>query len=124
MQTVVLIMVGGALGTGLRYGISHWLGRSSGVLPWHTLGANLLGCFLLGLVTHAASESRWLSRDLSLALTVGFTGGLTTFSTFAAESLNLGARRILLAAIYMGASVTLGLVMVWLGERIARSIVS
>lgn len=85
---LLLIAAGGALGTVLRYGFHEGaaalLGRSFGV---GVLVANIVGCFALGFVGTAAAERLFELRDEHhLALTVGFLGGLTTFSTFAFDT--------------------------------------
>ncbi len=84
-----LIAVGGALGTVLRYGLHEGaaavLGRSFG---YGILAANVAGCFALGFLGTAVGERLLELRDEHhLALTVGFLGGLTTFSTFAFDTM-------------------------------------
>lgn len=94
---ILLVFLGGGCGSVGRWGISLWLKRYTATLwglPIHTLCANLLGCFIIGLLTG------WLSRNqmgagamnyasLSLLLVTGFCGGFTTFSTFSLESFEM-----------------------------------
>lgn len=80
----------GGLGCMARYGMSSWIcsfiGRG---IPCGTLGVNMLGSLLLGMVMEFAMRSPLLSGDLRLGICVGFMGGFTTFSTFAYESWRL-----------------------------------
>ncbi|MDT8442303.1 MAG: fluoride efflux transporter CrcB [Desulfuromonadales bacterium] len=89
MQIVYVGLFGG-LGCIARYLLSGWgyqlLGRS---LPYGTLGVNLLGSLLLGLLMEGSLRSSLLSPELRLGLTVGFLGGFTTFSTFSYETVRL-----------------------------------
>lgn len=83
----VFIAAAGALGALCRWGISiaaqTLLGGS---FAWGTLAANILGCFLLGFMMHAGLVSDKISPLLRTAVTVGFLGALTTFSTFSYET--------------------------------------
>ena len=90
MLTVVVVALAGALGALGRWGLSRaavrWLGTG---FPYGTLLVNLLGCFLLGLIMPIALHSDKISPSLRLAITVGFLGALTTFSTFSYETVVL-----------------------------------
>jgi CrcB protein len=87
----LLVMLGGALGAASRYGISLLAARFWGVhFPWGTLVVNLTGCFFIGLIFAAADRVRFLTPDLRLFLVTGYLGALTTFSTFALETVNAG----------------------------------
>ena len=90
MITLIYVFIGGGLGALLRYALS--LGLNDRVIsvflqsiPMGTLAANLIGCLALGFI------SGWLplSSSLKIGLTTGLMGGLTTFSTFSAESARL-----------------------------------
>jgi CrcB protein len=80
--------VGAACGAWLRWGFSLLLNPIFPTLPLGTLTANLVGGFLIGVVMGIA-EPIHLSVTLRLLLVTGFLGGLTTFSTFSAETMNL-----------------------------------
>ena len=79
MQRLVLVCVGGAVGTGLRYLVAivaaRWLGSD---FPWGTLAVNLVGAFLIGLVQQLAAVPV-LSEEGRLLLSTGVMGGLTTY---------------------------------------------
>ena len=96
----ILVAVGGALGSVARYGLNvvlrnwellqvmaiHRDDRPTAVaLPWGTLGANVLGCFFIGLFTEWAGSKLGMSPETRLFLTTGFCGGFTTLSTLMLE---------------------------------------
>lgn len=83
-MTLLLVLVGGALGAPVRYLADRWVtARLPGSFPWGTVLVNLTGSFVLGLL--AAAAPVWL---LSLG-GIGFCGALTTFSTFSFETVRL-----------------------------------
>ena len=83
-----LIVCGaGALGCGTRYLVAQWLGDRA--FPYATLLVNLVGSFLITLVIELALGRADFPPNLRLALTTGFMGGLTTYSSFNHESLAL-----------------------------------
>jgi fluoride exporter len=90
-KNLLLIMLGGSLGAASRYAVSllsvKWWGTN---FPWGTLTVNLAGCFFIGLLFALAERSRLLSPDMRLLLITGYLGALTTFSTFALETVNTG----------------------------------
>jgi CrcB protein len=90
MERLFWICFAGALGTGARYLIGLWAGQRLGTsFPYGTLIANVGGCFLLAAILQAALNMAAFSPTLRLALTTGFMGGLTTYSSFAYETTRL-----------------------------------
>lgn len=83
------IGIGAALGAWLRWGLGLLLNSVFPTLPLGTLTANLLGGFLMGIAMQLLLEHTVLPPELRLAITTGFLGGLTTFSTFSAETVIL-----------------------------------
>ena len=79
-MTTLFVAVGGLLGVLARWGISR-LTLHSEALIWSTVGVNIVGSFLLGLLV----AEQWFDRDLREGLGVGFLGGFTTFSTFSVQ---------------------------------------
>ena len=84
MERFLWICFAGALGTGTRYLIGIWAGQKLGTaFPYGTFIVNLTGCFLIAAVIQAALNMASFPPTLRLALTTGFMGGLTTYSSFA-----------------------------------------
>jgi CrcB protein len=80
----------GALGCLARYWLSGWVyGAFGRALPWGTFVVNVVGAFLIGLIMEFGLRSAALSQELRVGLTIGFLGGLTTFSTFSYETFRL-----------------------------------
>ena len=90
MERFLLICLGGAIGTGLRYVTAilalRWLG---GDFPYGTLMVNVIGSFLIGLIQQVGLTSPLIPDTTRLFLTVGIMGGLTTYSSFSYETLRL-----------------------------------
>ena len=106
------------MGSLMRYGLTIVSIRyGSGTSLAGTFAANMLGCLLIGLISGLIiAHPDWIHPRLSLAIRVGLLGGLTTFSTFAAESVIIGkeGRSVEMFA-YVAASVLVGLALVWIG---------
>lgn len=116
----LLIGVGGAAGSISRYGISLVMQRFVLTWPAGTLTANMLGCFVIGVVTSAA-ERGGVSPEVRLTLATGFCGGFTTMSSMIYETAGLlrsggyGA-----AAAYVGATVVLSMAAFVTGSVLVR----
>jgi fluoride exporter len=117
-------MIGGGLGAVSRYGISLLAARFFGIrFPWGTLIVNLSGCFLIGFCFAVAERSTALTNPSTrLFLVTGFLGAMTTFSTFALETVTAAGPGIrALPLINLLANNLLGLAMVvfgmWTGGR-------
>lgn len=87
----IAVGLGAALGAWLRWGFSIALNAVNPMLPLGTLLANLLGGYLMGIAMGFVTNGS-LSPEMRLLVTTGFLGGLTTFSTFSAESVSLISR--------------------------------
>jgi CrcB protein len=90
VERFLLICLGGAIGTGLRYITSilaaRWFGAE---FPYGTLIVNLGGAFVIGLVQQVGTESLLIPDNVRLFITTGMMGGLTTYSTFSYETVRL-----------------------------------
>jgi CrcB protein len=119
------ICFGGAIGTGMRYLVSVWAARTLGLaFPWGTLFVNVAGCFIMGVVMHLALQSASMSPTLRLALTSGFLGGLTTYSSFNYETTKLFQDGLTMVALAnFGATVAGCLAAGLLGMALARGLV-
>ena len=83
------ICLAGAAGTGCRYLVAVWTAQRLGsAFPYGTLIVNLVGCFAIAAVMHAALTLAW-PPTLRAAVTIGFLGGLTTYSSFNYETTRL-----------------------------------
>ena len=84
----LLICLGGAFGTGARYGVQilavRWMGSS---FPYGTLAVNVLGSILIGLVNEVAFTTSLIPPTVRVMLTIGVMGGFTTYSTFNYETI-------------------------------------
>jgi len=87
------IGAGAATGAWLRWWLGILLNPLFPTLPLGTLAANLLGGFLMGMAMQLLMQHAVLPPELRLAITTGFLGGLTTFSTFSAETVTLLLRQ-------------------------------
>lgn len=85
---LIYVALGGAAGTLARYGLGSWAQRWSIGFPVGTLLINVIGSLLLGFLMRVLVEST-VGAELRVALTIGFCGGFTTFSTFSYESARL-----------------------------------
>ncbi|MCO5971649.1 fluoride efflux transporter CrcB [Actinoallomurus soli] len=120
-MTVLLVLLGGALGAPSRYLIDRFVQqRGNGVLPWGTLTVNLIGCLILGLLTGAAHD---LPKPVVALAGTGFCGALTTFSTFGFETARLLEEGSLLeAGLNAFGSLALGLLAATLGYLLGTAV--
>jgi len=89
MERLFWICLAGAAGTGTRYLIALWAAQRFGTsFPYGTLIVNVTGCFLIALILQAVIATSW-SPTLRSALTIGYIGGLTTYSSFNYETTRL-----------------------------------
>lgn len=87
MNKVLLVFIGGGIGAATRYGTTLLAGRMFGTgFPWGTLVVNLTGCFLIGVVLALAERTNLVEPSTRLFFVTGFLGGLTTFSSYALET--------------------------------------
>lgn len=89
---LLAVGVGAALGAWLRWWFGLWLNSVLPVLPLGTLAANLFGAYLMGLAMVLFTEHSAIPPEARLFIATGFLGGLTTFSTFSAETVTLMLR--------------------------------
>ncbi len=120
LRTVVMVGVGGAVGTVTRYSLGRLAPVASGTFPTTTFAINVTGAFILGLLLGLLARSRRSDRVWRPLLGVGFLGGYTTFSTFAVETTQLvRTHHAVVALSYVTASIVAGLLAARLGERAA-----
>lgn len=122
LKTLVLVGVGGGVGSMLRYLVSVLTYKyNSGIFPWATFIVNMVGCLLIGLLIGVVERQIPNSISLKYLFITGFCGGFTTFSAFSLEGLLLiQTGNASLSIIYILTSIVLGLLVVWAGIEITN----
>ena len=116
MKNIFYIFLGGGFGSILRYAISKLFITDKSSFPWSTLIANFIGCFIIGIILGWFINNNKQYSDLYVFLSIGFCGGLTTFSTFSVEGLTfLKNGELLMFVTYILISILGGLLLVTLG---------
>lgn len=124
MRTIVAIGIAGALGALARYGIGGLIVTRVGrTFPWETFVVNITGSFVLGFVFTLMTEQLTTASWLRAAVTIGFVGAYTTFSTLSFETYRLMEDGALgLAAANVLGSCAAGLLAVYLGVVAGRAV--
>jgi fluoride exporter len=119
---LLLIAIFGAVGTLARYGLQGLVQvKMNSTYPYGTLLINLTGCFFLGLLGQLMLNRMIVSPEWRMAITVGFFGGYTTFSTFGWETAKMmEAGEWLRVSSYVAASVIFGVLLSATGIRLAQ----
>jgi fluoride exporter len=124
VREIIFLALAGVLGTLSRYGLSGLVQRMTGAgFPYGTLTVNILGSLLIGLIMQIGLSTDIIPRTLRLAVTLGFLGAFTTFSTFSYETIRFmedGAW--LMASLNILANLGLCLLSTFLGMTIGRII--
>lgn len=134
MRDLLLVAVGGSFGAVARYGTGLFAARLLGKgFPWGTLAVNVAGCFVMGIVmevlldleahsTEAITPAIKLQMSLwRQGIAIGFLGGLTTFSSFGADTIReLTGGQPLVGLANVAANVLLSLGAVWLGMAVMQ----
>lgn len=119
-MNLVWVFVGGGLGSLCRYGIARLMTSYKLDFPLATFIANAISCIILGYLIGLTLKDG-LSENAKLLLMTGFCGGFSTFSTFSAESFQLLQNgNTTTALLYIGASIAVCLVCIWLGLKLAN----
>jgi CrcB protein len=124
MTAILLVALGGAVGSVARYKLSGWMLHHT--LDWRfpagTFTVNVAGCLLAGVLAGLAEKHELLSADARLLLFTGLLGGFTTFSAFGLETMYLLRKgELLVAGSNVALSVAAGLLALWLGLGVARA---
>jgi CrcB protein len=118
MMQVLLVALGGAVGSVARYGVgiaaARWLGIA---FPWGTLAVNIVGSLAIGVLAARVGPA---DENLRLLFGVGLLGGFTTFSAFSLETVRLMEHQPGLAMSYAAASLLLSVGACWLGLNLGR----
>lgn len=122
MLHLLLVALGGASGSVLRYLVGHWSLRQFGpAFPWGTMIVNIVGSLLIGLLAEFIARRLDASAEVRLLLVTGFLGGFTTFSAFSLDALTLFERgATTIAVVYVVTSVAVSLAAVMGGLALGR----
>ena len=126
MRAYLLVALGGAVGTALRFGIGRALGPwTPPAFPWATFAVNVVGCFLMGIVATVFAQRAGLPPEWRALLATGFLGGLTTFSAFSLDLAQLLSQGLVArAAVYLAATLLLAMLGFYLGAGVTKLVLS
>jgi CrcB protein len=122
LLSITFVALGGALGSVSRYLLGTWIQSTSKSIdfPFGTLTVNLIGCFVIGLLSQLAESRGVFTPETRALVFVGVLGGFTTFSSFGNDTINLVRDgEMVNALVNVGANVVFGLALVWLGRTVA-----
>lgn len=120
MKQILLVFLGGGLGSALRYLLTRSLNLYPGI-PYGTFTVNILGSLLIGFLFGLSLRSQVVSTNMLLLFGTGFCGGFTTFSTFAYENhIFLKTGDYSQFALYTLGSIILGIGAVFLGMFLSK----
>jgi len=124
IDQILIVLFGGGCGAVARYVLTTWIASKYGAyFPFGTLFVNVAGCFVMGFFMMLTTDRFTVSTNLRLLVTVGFLGGLTTFSSFGYETMQfLREGDLVNAFMNMGANLCIGLLALWLGILTAKFI--
>ena len=122
IRLILLIGTGGFLGTVARFVTSRYFAAYfPSSFPYGTFVVNVVGCFLIGLIYGISEKGNFMSTEWRLILTVGFCGGFTTFSAFAAENMAmLRDSEFFNFFFYTGSSIFVGLLATFAGIMLIK----
>lgn len=126
MRLLILATIGGGIGAGARYltqaAMIRWLGAG---FPWWTFTINILGSFLMGVVVTLVTLRFGASNEIRTFLATGILGGFTTFSAFSLDAAQLmDTQQPAAAAFYVGGSVVLSILGLYMGLALTKALLS
>ena len=124
LKTILIVGLGGFIGTVFRFLVSRYFQVNFlSVFPWGTFTVNILGSFLVGIIYGISERGNVMSAEWRLFLSIGFCGGLTTYSSMSNDAfLLLESKEFLHFATYSGLSFFLGLLAVFFGRLIVKAL--
>ena len=123
-RNLLLIGIGSCAGGIARFLCQQFVQKNyPASLPLGTLGVNVTGCFIIGIIYGIGNKGNILSPELRLLMTTGFCGGYTTFSSFALENIGMMQEgEFFNAALYIFLSLFVGFAAVYAGIMLVRLI--
>ena len=121
-RLVILVGLGGAIGSILRYLVTEII--PSEQMPYGTITVNLLGSMLLGLMFGVIAADAIIDQDYVLLFGTGLLGAFTTMSAFAMDTINLAENEFSITLIYVAITIIGSLGLAWLGYKIGFSLFS
>lgn len=123
-KSILIAGTGGFIGTVLRFLVSRYFQENTfSLFPWGTFTVNIVGSLLIGIFYGMSERGNMLSPDIRIFLTVGICGGFTTFSSLSNDAfMLLQEKDWLKLSLYASLSFFLGLVAVYLGRTLIKSI--
>jgi CrcB protein len=124
MKSLLIVALGGAIGSVARFKLSGWILRQTieWKFPLGTFVVNVLGCLVIGLLAGLVVREDYFDPEIRLFLFTGIIGGFTTFSAFELETFHLLRRgEFAIAGGYMMLSFAVGLFALWLGFSLTPS---
>jgi len=124
MQAILLIFVGGGIGSVLRYALSRWINNTViSHFPFGTFIVNIIGCFLIGFIIFYSERYQEHVQEWRLLLVTGLCGGFTTFSAFSMENVQLLTdQRVFISLLYTMGSIALGFLATYGGLLAGRAV--
>lgn len=117
LNNFLLVGLGGAVGSMLRYAVGQWLGQRP--FPAATLLVNIVGSCIIGMVLAFSLKSEQFAQNWKLFLATGICGGFTTFSAFSIENMQLLQQgKYWLCLLYIGASLIAGIAAAFVGYKL------
>jgi CrcB protein len=122
IRAVLIVGLGGAIGSMLRYLTSVFVAKYyANAFPLATFIVNIIGCFIIGLLAGFLAKSQFASQEIKWFLITGLCGGYTTFSAFSYENIQLiETNNFPIAFANIVGSVFVGLIAVWLGLMLTK----
>ena len=123
MKSVLIVFLGGGLGSIFRYLINLLIKNQEGEFPINTFLVNMVGSFLIGILFGYLNENNYVNNNVMLFLVIGFCGGLTTFASFTYDSYELiSFGKIFFLIIYNFLSILIGVALVYFGLWVSKSL--
>ena len=124
LKSLLIAGTGGSIGTVLRFLVSRYFQENTfSLFPWGTFTVNIIGSLMIGIFYGMSDRGNLLSPEARIFLTVGICGGFTTFSSLTNDAfMLLQEKEWLKVSLYASLSFFLGLVAVYLGRTLIKSI--